>query len=399
MRVLLVSHTCTDPSYWGRLNELGQRVDLGVLTPPIWPGDPVDPSSPVPPKPAGASWRQFQLPAVWNGYQFRYFFSPLHLDRLLRGFRPQLVHVEQEPESLSLLQFGLFKLRHHYRLVFFSAENVVPLRRGWVNRYVSFRSADAGIIESQGGFQRCRRLGFRKGLANISPYGFSIEPRSDQASGRREVFTVGYAGRLVPEKGVACFVEAVGVANSGSNQDCTGPRRVEALLAGDGPLHDALISKPLVRMLGRLPREGMEQFWSSIDVLVLPSLTTPTWAEQFGRVIVEAMAKGVPVIGSSSGAIPEVIGDAGLVFPEGDSGALALAIEKLRDSVDLRVSLTNKGLERVRQLYTDSAVAEQTVLFYERVMNARIGTNDSPVSKCDVALPPRESPCGLGHGS
>ena len=67
------------------------------------------------------------------------------------------------------------------------------------------------------------------------------------------------------------------------------------------------------------------------DVLVGPSLTTPRWKEQFGRMLVEAMACGVPVIGSDSGEIPHVIGDAGIVVPEGDRVALCAAIARLRD--------------------------------------------------------------------
>ena len=69
---------------------------------------------------------------------------------------------------------------------------------------------------------------------------------------------------------------------------------------------------------GRIPSTAMPDFYRSLDALVLPSRTQENWMEQFGRVLIEAMACGVPVIGSNSGEIPHVIGDAGLVFPEGD---------------------------------------------------------------------------------
>jgi glycosyltransferase involved in cell wall biosynthesis len=86
-----------------------------------------------------------------------------------------------------------------------------------------------------------------------------------------------------------------------------------------------------------------------LDALVLPSRTTSVWKEQFGRVIVEAMACQTPVIGSDSGAIPEVIGDAGLIFPEGDAHALGNCLRRLIESPDLRRELGERGHARVKQ--------------------------------------------------
>ena len=77
-----------------------------------------------------------------------------------------------------------------------------------------------------------------------------------------------------------------------------------------------------MRFLGLVPSTEAPRYYREIDVLVLPSLTRPNWVEQFGRVLIEAMACGVAVVGSSSGEIPWVIGDAGVIFPEGDADAL-----------------------------------------------------------------------------
>ena len=84
--------------------------------------------------------------------------------------------------------------------------------------------------------------------------------------------------------------------------------------------------------------------WSQrLDALAVPSLTMPNWKEQFGRVIIEAMAAAVPVVGSDSGEIPRVIGDAGLVTPEGDAGALAEALQLLMDDEAERQRLALRG--------------------------------------------------------
>jgi glycosyltransferase involved in cell wall biosynthesis len=118
-----------------------------------------------------------------------------------------------------------------------------------------------------------------------------------------------------------------------------------------------------------IPRQELQSYWESIDVLVLPSISTIKSTEQFGRVLVEAMGAGVPVIGSSSGAIPEVIGDAGLVFPEGNAGALADALRRIRDDEELRADLVRRGYERLQRHYSYDVIIGRTVDFYHQVMN------------------------------
>jgi glycosyltransferase involved in cell wall biosynthesis len=115
-----------------------------------------------------------------------------------------------------------------------------------------------------------------------------------------------------------------------------------------------------------LEYEEVPGFLREIDVLVLPSRTTATWREQFGRVLIEAMATGTPVVGSSSGSIPSVIGDAGVVFPEGDHSALAVLIERLLGDRDLWLDMRRRGLARAGG-YTWQTVVEQTTRVYDRV--------------------------------
>src|SRR4029077_20714900 len=96
--------------------------------------------------------------------------------------------------------------------------------------------------------------------------------------------------------------------------------------------------------------------YARMDVLVLPSRTTPTWAEQFGRVLVEALWCGVPVIGSDSGAIPVVVNTTGggLLSPEGAVAALANALFELRADPAVREALAGKGRESVERLFAVS---------------------------------------------
>ncbi len=106
------------------------------------------------------------------------------------------------------------------------------------------------------------------------------------------------------------------------------------------------------------------------DALALPSRTRPNWKEQFGRILVEAMASGVPCVGSTSGEIPHVLGDAGLVVPEGEATALRAALARLQDDAALRQELAARGRAQAESRFTHARIAEQTYLVYRRLLAA-----------------------------
>jgi glycosyltransferase involved in cell wall biosynthesis len=359
IKVLLVSNMYAYPGNWDKLDELGRYVDLHVVTPARWAtAEELHPVAEVHQQ-VGRSWMHHPLPTITQGNPFRYVYRPLPLIRVLRTFRPDVVHVEQEPESLSLLQLSLLKVWLGYRLVFVAWENVNPLRLGWAFRRLNFALADGAIFGNRAALRRAIGLGFHRPFTLTPQYGFRVASRG---SGRppSSTFSVGYAGRLVPMKGIRDLLDAIRLVPG-----------VELVIAGDGPLADEVRRNPHVRWLGKLDRTRMAEFWEQIDALALPSLSTRKSTEQFGRVIVEAMAHGVPVIGSSSGAIPEVIDDAGLVFPEGDVAQLAEAIERLRSDASLRELLTTRGYHRLESTYHYDVVMPATVDFYEEILGPR----------------------------
>jgi glycosyltransferase involved in cell wall biosynthesis len=165
---------------------------------------------------------------------------------------------------------------------------------------------------------------------------------------------VGYAGRLVPEKGLEDLLAAV--------------RRLEApvelLMVGDGELRGRLEGQSIpgsrVRVLSGIAHDQMASAYAAMDVLVLPSRTTARWKEQFGRVIVEALWCGIPVVGSDSGEIPWLIEltGGGLVFPEGDPGALAGCLGRLRENLALAADLAARGRRVVEQRFSVPAATD-----------------------------------------
>ena len=184
---------------------------------------------------------------------------------------------------------------------------------------------------------------------------------------------MGYAGRLADHKGVDVLLDAV-----------AGMPEVQLTLAGDGPAAGALrqrAAKPdlagRVTFLGRLDDHELAAFYGGLDVLAVPSLTTPTWVEQFGRVAVEAMAAGVPVVASDSGALPDVVGEAGLLVPPGNAEILRVALEDVLGDPELAGRLRDQGLRRAAECDWE-AVADRYVAMYRRATHTETPTGPEP---------------------
>ena len=118
----------------------------------------------------------------------------------------------------------------------------------------------------------------------------------------------------------------------------------------------------------RIPSTQMPAMLRRLDVVVLPSRSTPRWREQYGRIVIEAMACGVPVIGSDSGEIPNVIGEAGVVFPEGDIQRLAEALRRIEGDRELRESLSAAGRARALAHFSQEAIAAETYDVYRELL-------------------------------
>lgn len=187
-------------------------------------------------------------------------------------------------------------------------------------------------------------------------------------------FRVGYAGRLAPHKGVGTLLDAV-LADD----------RLRLDLAGAGPLEAELRRRAApagqrVRFLGTLAGADLAGFYRSLDALAVPSLETPGWVEQFGRVAVEAMACGVPVVASATGALPDVVGGAGLLVPAGDPAALGAALRRVADDPDLAATMRADGLRRAAACTWD-AVAERYAALYARAAPPAGGPRRAPAGE------------------
>jgi len=285
----------------------------------------------------------------------------------LLSIRPHIIHAEEEPDSLAALQIALARrlFAPQAKLILHTWQNVNRPKRWYVRLVtrIALREADAILCANSEGVQVLREMGYSGPTAVIPPVGVDtrvFRPVERKPSG---AFVVAYAGRFVPEKGLDTLMEAVARLDP----------EVELWLIGNGPYRPALeaLSQQLgieerVRWVEPVPPERMPELLALVDVVVLPSRTTRVWKEQFGRILVEAMACKVPVVGSDSGAIPEVVGDAGLIFPEGDAAALAECLNQLKQSPELYTQLAERGLTRA-QLYDQKYIASLTADYYNQI--------------------------------
>ena len=368
MKVWIVGHAYVAELAHGKLAALAALpdIDLTLLVPTAWRTAlgfvPLNPP-PAPP------YRIVPARLLKNGRIGAHVYRDGML--ALRRARPDIVQAEVEPWSLAALQCAL--AAPAARLVIFTWENLdASLRRvsRAVERFV-LRRAALVIAGSEAASRRLMRRGVGRDRIAVLPQ-LGVDPdryaTRDRDAARARLGlappVIGYIGRVVPEKGVDVLVDALA------------PLDARLLVVGDGASRAALEARTSAwppgkaRFAGAVKDTDVPEYLAALDALVLPSRTTDIWAEQFGHVLIEAMAAGVPVVGSSSGAIPEVIGDAGMVVPEGDAAALRRALVSLFADAALRTRLVERGRDRIRTRYTHAVVARELAALYRRLVTS-----------------------------
>ena len=364
-RVLVISHTYLDPARRGKLRALAARdLEVTVGVPQRWAEPSLGP-------PIAASWERqgrvetFPIPVRGHTDPATARFGGRELRSLLRDKRPDLVQVEEEPILPAAAQVVRMAQRAAIPAVLFTEDNVehaASLWQRWRRRRILQRVRGV-IAGSEPAAALARRERADLAVAVIPQVGVAVPAAPEHAY--HEGLAIGCIGRLVREKGVDTLLEALALNRS---------ERWRLTVVGEGPererlerLASAQRLAARVRWLGALPPERIARLWPELDVLVLPSRRLLTWTEPVGQVLMEAMAHEVAVIGSDSGVIPEVIGDAGVIVAAGDAAALAAELRRLA-AVPERRALVQAGRARVMRRFSDDAVAEATLSFWGEIV-------------------------------
>lgn len=381
MKVLLLSHTCQSRNEGQpKATELARLgVELLVVVPRRWKeyGKWRSPETPLPGQPR-FGFVPLGVALPWCGPIQSYAHFYPGLERVMRAFQPDIIDLWEEPWSLVSLQACRLRDRVCPGASLIS-ETEQNLEKTLPPPFENFRSqvlrrADLVIGRSLEATEIVRRKGF-DGTTRVVPNAVDAQrfrPLSPEEKERvraelgwkPDEHICGYIGRIVEEKGLSDAVEALALCSP----------RTKLVLVGNGPFEEALRGQiarlGLEKRIEMLPARAQDQLaplMGALDVLVLPSRTTARWKEQFGRVIIEAQACGVPVVGSDSGAIPDVVADAGLIFAEGDAAALAAHLDFLASNPEKAQQMGGRGREIVEQKYTWARVAEAMAAIYTQL--------------------------------
>jgi glycosyltransferase involved in cell wall biosynthesis len=390
MRVLIASHTYIvdlNCEKFRTLAQLEPDVEVTIVVPKRWrPGGVQNRMVEPVPRQAG----RFRVVPVSNFSQNNQGLLTFGLDLvgLLRQFRPHVIQVEQGSKGLAYAELITLNklLGLKAKLLFFTWWNLPYTLKFPVSLLEAYnlKHTDGIISGNQDGADVLRDRGYPGPMRVMPQLGvdeslFQLQPQPELAAQvgiQPDDFVVGFVGRFVEEKGLLTLLRALGQLKDQ-------PRPWKCLLLGRGPLKEALENLAVelgisdrILWVESVPHDDVPRYINLMSTLVLPSETTYKfktmtavgWKEQFGHVIIEAMAAQVPVIGSDSGEIPHVIQDTGLVFPEGQADELADRLRQLLTQPDLARDLGQQGYARAMAQYTNQALARQTLDFYRELV-------------------------------
>lgn len=387
MKILVASHTYIVDLNCEKLKVLTQiqpDVEVTVVVPKRW-------------QPGGVQNKQVEA-KPWQDGNFRVVpisnFSqnnqPLltfgsDLIPLLKSFRPNIIQVEQGAKSIGYAELITLNrlLGLNAKNCFFTWWNLPYTNKfpiSWIESY-NLKHTDGLVAGNQDAEDILRDHGYT-GASKVMPQLgvdevlFSPQPQPELAAKlgiQADDFVIGFVGRFVPEKGILTLIKALALIKD---------RSWKCLLLGRGPLQETILSEAAAAeiqdrliLVESVPHDEVPRYINLMSTLVLPSetsyqvktLTAVGWKEQFGHVLIEAMACKVPVIGSNSGEIPFVIEDAGLIFKEGDVAALEGSLRQMIEIPELCQKLAQQGYDRVMQKYTNKALAKSLLDFYQEL--------------------------------
>jgi len=377
IRVLTIGHSYVVAENRALVREVARdpQFDVTVAAPVAFRSGlgPID----LQPEPAGSSLHLKPLGARFTQWTHIFAYDRRGLATMIEDGAFDVIHAWEEPYIYAGYQIVRATAKSNAAFCFRTAQNIdkrYPFPFSRFERAARSR-AQGWIAGGKLVFESMVRRGFPKERGRIMTLAVDLDAFKPLSVERKQTVArqiglappiVAYVGRLTRAKGIDLMMNAM---------DAVGGSTPWSLLAmGTGPMEGELRNWAAARgwsdrvQVRLVPHRDVPSYLGAADVLLAPSQTGSRWREQFGRMVIEAFACGVPVLGSDSGEIPDVIGDAGKVLAESDTHAWASAIVEVLGNAELRSDMARRGLERV-QAYSVAAVARQYRAYYRELVD------------------------------
>jgi glycosyltransferase involved in cell wall biosynthesis len=372
LRILTIGHPYCVAMNRALIREAARdpELEITVAAPSYFHGDlrPIV----LEPEPPGSPLHLVPLATRLSRFIHVFRYDGAALKSLIRDGGFDIVHAWEEPYVFAGYQIAKAAMNSPARFCFRTDQNnvkrypppfdhfertVLARSQGWIASASLVYQAmlDKGLPKDAG-----RILNYSVDLAEFHPSSQEARSAVHEELGLQAP-VIGFMGRLTRAKGLDILMRAM--------QQVGGDRPWNLLFLGSGEYKEKALEWAARngwsnRVRVKLAKHSeVPRYLGSMDLLVAPSQTTKNWREQFGRMIIEAFACGVPVIGSDSGEIPFVIGDAGRVVAEDDVAGWAQAIGQLLDSAEQRDELKNRGLARANR-FSVATIGQQYADYY-----------------------------------
>ena len=367
LRILTIGHSYCVAMNRSLFREVARDPDFEItlVAPKFFQGDlrPI----PIEPEPADSALRIVPLKTRGSRIVHLFSYENRALHRLIREGHFDIVHAWEEPYILAGFQIAQALRNDAAKLCFWTAQSYLkryPPPFAFFERSVLAR-ANGWIAQAQLVYETMLRHGYPKESGRTLTLAVDLtafKPLSEDARAEtlRELGlkgpVIGFVGRLTQAKGLDVLMQAL------EKLDAKQPWSL--LLLGSGEYHDKILDWASARgwrdrvKIKLVTHSEVPRYIGCMDLLVAPSQSAKNWREQFGRMLVEAFGAGVPVIGSDSGEIPFVIGDAGKVVAEADVAAWTRAIDELLSKPALRAELRQRGLLRANKYSVETIAAQ-----------------------------------------
>lgn len=381
MRILTVSKPYVSAAYREKLCAWAEdpSIQVGLIVPPNWDGLDFEEAD-------DQNIAIFQVPIYLNGRNHFHFYSQTKLLAAIKAFKPTVLNIEEEHYSIVTAQLYRIAKQLDIPRTFYTWQNIAkkyPPPFSWIERYIFANTKiaiagnqEAGDILLQKGFsgqwEKIPQMGVPIGLFYTDRLASELRNDTKFALGlKSKKTTLGFAGRLVEEKGIQTILEALSTLPSATQDE------LEFVVIGSGPFEHRLkaiatelkLKDELLLWKGPVPSRDIPSYLQAFDFLLLPSLTRANWKEQFGRILIEAMAAGCIPIGSSSGEIPKVIGDPNLIFDEGDPSSFNAVLLGLKSSNHIEC-MRKRVQRRAIENFSNANVAEQFMEVFKKLESA-----------------------------